>query len=499
MKTIQGKDFNYEDILLYNVVSDQIIMIINDPEQMKIFNYTGRTEDAPISRMPYTKDAEYEIVTKMKKIKSYMKLDNCIEVTYKDKVKSKFDLSNEEVIKNILDAQNKVTKDVISASWAALPAEQKVEKKKSASSKWKKGIVGALAAIALFTTAFLNKDKIESALENRNNRDDSNQSKTEAVIEMQNNKEEQYYIETASFDFTGLGKKLYQETLDKENLVLKYQQVVNINWDEDLATKVIEFMNGKYPIELLSASDPDAFQRATEIQQAWSLLITSNINPETTPENMINFEDYYLRQEERVIIHNAMAIARNAMNETIGEPMNGYIIEEGDSASINKFSREFIGAVDQLLNYEYDTLTDPVFNQMSSGTRWTVTSTFQQVNNVIPQWSYITRELNGVETNIYYRSFRDFATNDFYYAIPGENGTVNYRCDSLNKTLNEYDMFAISGTPMLEEERNVNVEVNPNLHQTGIQVNVDNAFNEAAEDVYALRDIAKNLSRGVTK
>ena len=158
MKTIQGKDFNYEDILLYNVAkdqtgNDQIIMIINDPEQLKIFNYTGRTEDAPISRMPYTKDAEYEIVTKMKKIKSYMKLDNCIEVTYKDKVKSKFDLSNEEVIKNILDAQNKVTKDVISASWAALPAEQKVEKKKSASSKWKKGIAGALAAIALFTTA----------------------------------------------------------------------------------------------------------------------------------------------------------------------------------------------------------------------------------------------------------------------------------------------------------------------------------------------------------
>ena len=58
---------------------------------MKIFNYTGRTEDAPISRMPYTKDAEYEIVTKMKKIKSYMKLDNCIEVTYKESIKHYLD------------------------------------------------------------------------------------------------------------------------------------------------------------------------------------------------------------------------------------------------------------------------------------------------------------------------------------------------------------------------------------------------------------------------
>lgn len=500
MKTIQGKEFNYEDILLYNIVKDQIIMIVDDEEQMKLFNYTGKTADAPISRIPYTKEAEYEIITKMKKIKNYNKNENCIEVTYADKKKSKFDLSNEEVIKNILDSQNKAKMDVISSSWTNLTEEEKEKKKKTISSKWKKGIAGTLAAISLITYGTFHKDDIAAALTKNNDNDSNNRTQNEAVIEMpMNNREQKYYEQAMMYDFTELGKQLYQETYAKDNLVLRYQQVVNINWDQDLATKVVEFMNGKYPQDMLSLSNPDAFARATEIQQAWSLLITGNLNPETSVDNMVDIENYFIRDEDRILVHNAMTIARNAMNETLGQPLNGYIIEEGDYATINKFSREFLSAVDECLNYEYDTKNDPAFKELCSGTRWTISSIFQQTNNVIPQWSYITREINGVEQNIYYRSFKDDMTGDFYYAIPGENGTVDYRCDEKNITYNEYEMFAISGTPMLEEQRNVNVQVNPNLHQVGIQVDIDNEFNIATEDVYNLRGYAIDLNKGVSK
>ena len=503
MKTIQGKEFNLDDVLLYNVVKDQIIMIVNDPEQMRKFNYTGLTIDAPISRIPYTKDAELDVIRNMKKIRSYRKEDNYIEVNYKDKTRSKFDLSNEEVIKSILDAQSKINADIISANWANVTEEQKVENKKKVSKKWKKGIIGALAALVLLAGAIHHRDDIAAVLSKRDKNDDSvnpiNPEQQEEVIDNKKREEQQEYSQVALYDFTELGKHLYEETVAKENLVLKYQQVVNIKWDEDLATKVIEFMNGKYPADLLNATDQDASLRTTEVQQAWSLLLTSNLNPETTKENMINFEDYFVKEEDKVLVHNAMAVARNAMDETIGEPMNGFILEEGDYASINKFSREYLGAVDQLLNYEYDTVRDSKFKAMGSGARWTISNIFQQVNNTVPQWSYITREENGVDNKIYYRCFKDSETGHLYYAIPGQNGTVDYRCDALDKTINEYEMFAMAGQSLLEEQRNVKVNVNPNMHQEGIQVLVDETVDEAREDVFNLRYIAMEMSKANEK
>lgn len=496
MKTIQGKEFDLSDVLLYNVVKDQIIMIVNDSEQMKKFKYTGLTADAPISRVPYTKDTELEIIRNMKKIRSYNKEEKYIEVTYKDKTKSKFDLSNEGVIRSILEAQSKINADVISSNWTTVTEEKKVENKEKVSKKWKKGIIGTLAALVLIAGAIHHKDDIADVISRKDKKEDPiNPEQNEEVIDNKKKTEEYYYSQAALYDFTELGKRLYAETVAKENLVLKYQQVVNINWDEDLATKVIEFMNNKYPVDLLNGTDQDASLRTTEVQQAWSLLLTSNLNPETTKENMINFDEYFIREEDRVLVHNAMAVARNAMDETIGEPMNGYILEEGDYASINKFSREYLGAVDQLLNYEYDTVRDSKFADMASGARWTISNIFQQVNNTIPQWSYITREENGKDVKIYYRCFKDSQTGDLYYAIPGENGTVDYRCDSLNKTINEYEMFAMAGQSLLEEQRNIKVNANPNMHQEGIQVLVDKTVDTAREDVFNLRYIAKDLSK----
>lgn len=499
MKTIQEKEFNFDDILLYNVVKDQIIMIVNDPEQMKIFNYTGLTQDAPISRIPYTKDAEYEIISKMKKIRSYKTVDNYIDVVYTDKTRSKFDISNEEVIRKILDAQTKVSLDIISANWANVPEEKKVEEKKKASSKWKKGVAALLAAIVLLGVA--KKDEIKEAIDARalKNENANNPTQNEAVVEFNNeetynSKDNEYYLEVSNYDFTELGKQLYAETITKENLVLKYQQVVDINWDEDLAIKVVEFMNGKYPTTMLNMSDPDATLRTTEIQQAWSLLITGNLNPETNAEGMIDFANYFIREEDKVLVNNAMAVSRNAMDESLGQPMNGFILDEKDYASINKFSREYLGAVDQLLNYEYDTMRDIKFEQMSSGARWTISTIFQQVNNTVPQWSYIVREKDGVDKNIYYRRFVDVIENKEYLPMPGENGTVDYRCEAEGKTYNEYEMFAMAGMSLLEEQRNVQNIANPNIHQDGIQVLVDNAVDKAREDVFDLRAIANRMT-----
>ncbi len=299
-------------------------------------------------------------------------------------------------------------------------------------------------------------------------------------------------IERANYDFTEAAKRLYQETIDKNSFVLRYQQVVNINWNEDLALEVIEVMNGVYPSRMQEMSAEDAHAEMTEVLQAFSLLITGNLNPETKYEDMIDLSSYVESQKDRVLIHNAMAVARNAMDESVGQPMNGQILDETEWSSVNKFSEEYKGAVDQLLHYEFGTVNDSDFLEMNAGARWTIVTIFQQANNTIPQWSYITRytsEATPREYDLYYRYFADDVEKKVYLPRPGVNGTVEYVWTDENCIEQEVytldEMFALAGMSPVEEQRNLGIEPNPNIHQLGIQTEVDNRVDDAVAELYA--------------
>lgn len=505
MKTIQGKEYNYEDILLYNVVNDNIIAIVNDSEQLEKFKATGLASDAPIVKMPFSSAVVLEIAKNMKKIKEYTKKEDCIEILYKDGTTTRVAPDSELVVKKNLEAQNKIAKDAITSSIQNLPPEEKEKKKKEATAAWKKGLATVLAALSIYTIG-ANKDKIgdyvsiDSNVFGKNNTKTSTQTVTPKPYGTPNivtdvDYEKQYYLEVTTFDFTDFGKRLYEETCNKNNFLMKYQQVVNINWDEDLAIKVVEIMNGKYPPNLLSASDEDAFARKTEALQALSLLISGNINVETNHNDMIDLASYFLREQDAVLVNNAMAIARNAMDESVGEPMNGQILDEHDYASVDKFSREYLGAVDFLLNYQYDTINDSKFKTMASGARWTIATIFQQVNNTIPQWASIDR--NG--KTVYYRDFINTANGDLYYPVVGPNGTVDYISRQTGKTYNMYEMFAMAGIQLVEEQRNIESYVDPNVSMEGIGLDVDNAVLDARQDIFDLREIAKIYSQENTK
>ena len=298
--------------------------------------------------------------------------------------------------------------------------------------------------------------------------------------------------ERVNYDFTDAAKELYQETIDKNSYVLRYQQIVNINWNEDLALEVIELMNGVYPTRMREMSPEDAQAEMTEVLQATSLLITGNLNPETKEEDMIDLSKYVLNDKDRVLIHNSMVVARNAMNESVGEPMNGQILEESDWAMVNKFSDEYKGAVDQLLHYEFGTINDSDFLEMNAGARWIVATTFQQVNNTIPQWSYITRrssEATPREYDLYYRYFTNDVEKKVYLPRPGVNGTVEYVWTDENCIEREVytldEMFALAGLSTVEEQRNLGIVANPNVHQLGIQTEVDNRVDDATAELYA--------------
>ena len=71
MKTRQGKEVNYNDILLYSVNMKNIIVIVNDEEQMKKFARTGKSSDAPISVLPYSDEELTNIIDSMKQMVRY--------------------------------------------------------------------------------------------------------------------------------------------------------------------------------------------------------------------------------------------------------------------------------------------------------------------------------------------------------------------------------------------------------------------------------------------
>ena len=159
MKTIQGKEYNYEDILLYNVSNSNIIAIVNDQEQLEQFKATGAANDAPIVKIPFSSETVLEIVKNMKKIKEYNKSDEYIEIIYKDGTTTRVALESENVVKQNLRAQNEVAKERISSSFANMPEEEKKKKKEESSATWKKSLAAVLAALSIYTIGS-NKDKI---------------------------------------------------------------------------------------------------------------------------------------------------------------------------------------------------------------------------------------------------------------------------------------------------------------------------------------------------
>lgn len=214
--------------------------------------------------------------------------------------------------------------------------------------------------------------------------------------------------------------------MNKNAYILKYQQVSDVKWDEALAVEVVEFINGVYPKELEYMSEQNADARLTEILQAIQLLIAGNLNSETKADDMINLADYVSNIKEKAIINNAFVISRNVVSESIGEPVNGKIIESDDE--INNFSREYTNAVDEFMHHEFETINKGDFITSSMGCRFTTSSIFHFMNGMIPQWSYITRESSETdkrEYDLYLQYFQDDVEKDLYLPEPGKMEQFN--------------------------------------------------------------------------
>lgn len=495
MITKQGKEVNYSDILLYSVNMKNIITIVNDQEQMKKFMRTGKGIDAPIAVIPYSDEELTNIIDSMKQIVRFENTEEGnIEVFYEDGTTVKFDASNGNVIKSNYAEQKKAKERTVVGSWENIPEEEKQAKKKETQNKIKKGLAASLAAIVLAGGLYScskmgNKKFLDKNKETTSNYD-------EYINPTDPRKDDQMEIVMPNIDFTAQAEELYNETVNINPFILKYQQVSNVTWDKELALEVVEYINGVYPTSMTFMNDENANAEMTELMQAINLLIAGNLNPSNKEEQMIDFSKYIIDEKDRVMVHNSMLIARACIQESIGEPMNGKIIES--DSEMNNFSREYKDSVDRLLHFEFEGVNHADFLTAPAGTRFLVASIFQNINNTIPQWSYITRESSEPdprEYDLYYRYFSDDYEKILYLPEPGKNGTTVYYAHWADEKsmchkegpYTEDVMFAMAGLSLLEEQRHLNIEANPNIRQLGIQTEIDNRVDDAMTESFALR------------
>jgi len=106
IKSIQGKEFNYSDILCYQKVGNQIVVILNDKEQMRKYAVSREKEDFPNAILLYSDELFQKIVLQMKQIKDCpLDIDGTIKVEYEDGTNMNFDNKNKSIIDAIVVEQ----------------------------------------------------------------------------------------------------------------------------------------------------------------------------------------------------------------------------------------------------------------------------------------------------------------------------------------------------------------------------------------------------------
>lgn len=528
MKTIQGKEFNYSDIVLYKLSGNQqkLIVFVDDKEQLEKLKESNDIKDTPIAFLINSSDEEKNIITKMKQIKSVDVVNGALQVKYEDGSEFLFDLDNENVISDVqkaqFDAKKVISEPVVEKEqpapvvqpvvtepevkseepkkeentnldngWANISAEEKEATKKKLSASQKSKMAAILAAIisagALSATkAFSNKDNLDPVL-----------TPTPSPISTPLQTPELITV-AGENDYTAKAEQLVAETEAKDSFIITYQQAVGVKWDTELAKSVIEYANGLYPYAMSKMNAADAQNYLMQIEQAINLIIAGSLNSETAENNMINLADYISSKEEQALVNDSLMMARATVNASIGEPMNGKIIGENEWTGHAKFSQNYLTSVGNLLNYEYDVIYNSKYSKIYPAAQFIVASNFQNINYIIPTWKYVENSAvkdGEVGNRIYYRYFSNDNNGDLYMPREASNGRSEYVLIKDEKETGDvYDedtMFAMAGQSLNPDYELHNVKQIPGIKQYGIEQIMNNSVDEAME---ATRDDVVEVS-----
>lgn len=447
MKTIQGIEFNYDDIVLFHLSESKVNILVNNEEQMTKYKETGNIKDLPVSIADNSASFEKKLLTKMKQIKTYKVEDNLVIVEYKDGTKIDFNITNLNDIKYVANAQ-------------------KTQREINEKNKRRATMAGILAGtfLATGTIGYLIGNKY-----NKKGVDDP--TNIEFVV----------------------GGEYKKQALEMFERLEKTPFAKEVKWTPELAEGIIEYANGEYPREMQTMDEEEALKKQDEIEDAIQTLISYNLS--VTTDKIVNIADYVNSNKGKALINDALVMGRALSASDTSKKL----ISNSEWTTHAKLSSDKDEATENLMHYEYDTMYNSIYSELPSSIRFIIASTYEMSNEYVPIWTHVTRERSEQDVREHELYFRYFINenNNYETFLPREieNNKVEYVLtykDCSEKVYDEITMYVMAGRLINENHKYGDVEQIPGMKQFGVEIEVNNRVDEAMEQ---MRDNINIMSR----
>ena len=448
MKTIQGIEFNYDDIVLFHLSDSKVNILVNNEEQMAKYKETGNIKDLPVSIADNSASFQKKLLTKMKQIKAYKVVDNQVIVVYKDGTKMDFDITNLNDIKYVADAQ-------------------KTQREINEKNKRRATMAGILAGT--FIGTYFITDGISKLVDNKKSNDTPINS--EFVV----------------------GGEYKKQALEMFERLEKTPFAKEVKWTPELAEGIIEYANGEYPLEMQTMDEEEALKKQEEIEYAIQTLISYNLS--VTTDKIVNIADYVNSDKGRALINDALVMGRALSASDTSKKL----ISNSEWTTHAKLSSDKDEATENLMHYEYDTMYNSIYSELPASMRFIIASTYEMSNEYVPVWTHVTRERSEKDVREHELYFRYFINenNNYETFLPREieNNKVEYVLtykDCSEKVYDEITMYVMAGRLINENHKYGDVEQVPGMKQFGVEIEVNNRVDEAMEQ---MRDNINIMSR----
>lgn len=448
MKTIQGIEFNYDDIVLFHLSDSKVNILVNNEEQMAKYKETGNIKYLPVSIADNSASFQKKLLTKMKQIKAYKVVDNQVIVVYKDGTKMDFDITNLNDIKYVADAQ-------------------KTQREINEKNKRRATMAGILAG-TFIGTYFI----------------------TNGILKLVDNKKSNDTPINSEFVVGGEYKKQALEMFER---LEKTPFAKEVKWTPELAEGIIEYANGEYPLEMQTMDEEEALKKQEEIEYAIQTLISYNLS--VTTDKIVNIADYVNSDKGRALINDALVMGRALSASDTSKKL----ISNSEWTTHAKLSSDKDEATENLMHYEYDTMYNSIYSELPASMRFIIASTYEMSNEYVPVWTHVTRERSEKDVREHELYFRYFINenNNYETFLPREieNNKVEYVLtykDCSEKVYDEITMYVMAGRLINENHKYGDVEQVPGMKQFGVEIEVNNRVDEAMEQ---MRDNINIMSR----
>lgn len=448
MKTIQGIEFNYDDIVLFHLSDSKVNILVNNEEQMAKYKETGNIKDLPVSIADNSASFEKKLLTKMKQIKAYKVVDNQVIVVYEDGTKMDFDITNLNDIKYVADAQK---------------TQREINEKKK-----RRATMAGILAGTFIGTYFI----------------------TNGILKLVDNKKSNDTPINSEFVVGGEYKKQALEMFER---LEKTPFAKEVKWTPELAEGIIEYANGEYPLEMQTMDEEEALKKQEEIEYAIQTLISYNLS--VTTDKIVNIADYVNSDKGRALINDALVMGRALSASDTSKKL----ISNSEWTTHAKLSSDKDEATENLMHYEYDTMYNSIYSELPASMRFIIASTYEMSNEYVPVWTHVTRERSEKDVREHELYFRYFINenNNYETFLPREieNNKVEYVLtykDCSEKVYDEITMYVMAGRLINENHKYGDVEQVPGMKQFGVEIEVNNRVDEAMEQ---MRDNINIMSR----